>query len=54
MVYRMITIGAMVIVLLTGQTWGAQHQAPPVVTETATLPLSKIVLYTSGVGYPAR
>jgi hypothetical protein len=54
MVYRMLMIGVMVTVLLAGRTWGEQHQAKPVVSDAAALPLTKIVLYTSGVGYFQR
>ena len=52
--YRMIMGSVMVTVLLTGWTWAASPSAPPAVAETARLPLSKIVLYTSGVGYFER
>jgi hypothetical protein len=54
MVYRMLMIGVMVTVLLAGRTWGEQHQAKPVVSDAAALPLTKIVMYTSGVGYFQR
>ena len=52
--FRMLMMGLMVAVLLAGQTWADQHQGQPVVTDAAALPLSKIVLYTSGVGYFER
>ena len=52
--YHMLMMGLMVAVLLAGQTWADQHQGQPVVTDAAALPLSKIVLYTSGVGYFER
>ncbi len=54
MVYRMIVIGVMVTGLLAGRTWADQHRGKPVVTDATALPLSKIVLYTSGVGYFQR
>jgi hypothetical protein len=52
--YHMLMMGLMAAVLLAGQTWADQHQGQPVVTDAAALPLSKIVLYTSGVGYFER
>ena len=52
--FRMLMMGLMVAVLLAGQIWANQHQGQPVVTDAAALPLSKIVLYTSGVGYFER
>lgn len=52
--YRMIMMGLMVVFWLTGQTWAEPPQGKPVVTDAAALPLSKIVLYTSGVGYFQR
>jgi len=52
--YRMIMMGLMVVFLLTGQTWGELQEGKPVDADAAALPLSKIVLYTSGVGYFQR
>ncbi len=49
--YRMIIMGVMAAGLLASQTWADQHRPASGATHAAALPLSKIVLYTSGVGY---
>ncbi len=53
MAFRIMIVGVMVVALLTGlttYTLAEQHQ----MKDAAALPLSKIVLYTSGVGYFER
>ena len=52
--HRIILMGVLAAVLLTGRAWAEQHRAEPGTIDAATLPLSKIVLYTSGVGYFQR
>ena len=54
MLHRVVLMGVMVAVLFAGRAWSAQHQAAPAAANAAQLPLSKIVLYTSGVGYFQR
>ncbi|PON18212.1 hypothetical protein C2W62_09140 [Candidatus Entotheonella serta] len=53
MVYRMIIAGVMVAVALVGRPQTEPLRKPHVATADA-LPLTKIVLYTSGVGYFQR
>ena len=54
MLHRMVLMGVMVAVLLAGRAWSGQRQTAPAEASAAQLPLSKIVLYTSGVGYFQR
>ncbi len=54
MVYRMIMIGVVAAVLVVGQARAKQPQDQLAVADADALPLTKIVLYTSGVGYFQR